>query len=176
MSFLKQFAINFANLNTGEYSFEFIIDERFFEKFNESEIKIGRLDAQILLQKYDRMLSLNFKIKGKVNLVCDRCLDNFDFNLNTENRLIVKFSSAREEESEEIITIPESDNEINIAQYIYEFIHLALPSKRIHPVDKNGETLCNKDIIIKLEEHKNKKNTDDETDPRWEVLKKITFN
>jgi uncharacterized protein len=176
LSFLKQFAINYANLNPGEYSFEFIIDERFFEKFNESEIKKGRLDTKILLQKYDRILSFNFIIKGKVNLVCDRCLDNFDFNIDTENKLIVKFNSVRKEESDEMITIPESDNEINIAQFIYEFIHLALPLKRVHPTDKNGKTLCNKDIITKLEEHKNKKSTDDETDPRWEALKKIKFN
>ena len=176
MSFLKQFAINFANLNPEEYSFEFIIDERFFEIFDESEVKKGRLNAQILLQKHANMLSFNFIIKGKVNLICDRCLDNFDFDLNTENRLIVKFSSVRKEESDEIITIPESDKEINIAQYVYEFIHLALPSKRVHPIDKNGKTLCNKEIITKLEEHKNNKSTDDETDPRWEVLKKIKFN
>ena len=172
MSFLKQFSIQFASLKPGSYNFKFAVDEKFFEKFNESETKKGKVSIQIEFQKQARMLILNFKLKGRVELVCDRCLENFEYNLKSEERLIVKFGNEREEETDEIIIIQESDHEINVAHYIYEFIHLAFPTKRVHPDEK----FCNREIISKLEKLKSKNNIEDEADPRWEALKKIKFN
>lgn len=176
MSFLKQFTIQFASLEPGSYDFNFSIDNKFFEKFSESEITQGKLNALIELQKQARMLIINFKINGIVRLTCDRCLDEFDQNIETEKRLIVKFGTETKEETDEIMTIPESEHSINVAQFIYEFIHLDLPTKRVHPDDEKGISHCNKEIINKLEEYKNTDNAIEEVDPRWESLKKIKFN
>ena len=174
---MKQFSIQFANLKSGSYDFEFDVNEKFFENFEESEITHGKLKATIALQRETRMLILNFHIKGKVKLVCDRCLDDFDYKIETKNQLIFKFGLETKEETDEIIIIPESDRTLNIAQYIYEFIHLALPTKRIHPEDKNGISSCNKEIKKKLEQHKAiEVSKEDEIDPRWEELKNIKFN
>ena len=174
---MKQFSIQFANLKSGTYDFEFAINEKFFENFEESEITHGKLKTTIELQREARMLILNFDIKGIVKLTCDRCLDDFDQKIETKNQLIFKFGSETKEETDEIIIIPESDNTLYIAQYIYEFIHLALPTKRIHPKDKNGKSLCNKEILKKLEQHKAIEDSkEEEIDPRWEGLKNIKFN
>jgi uncharacterized metal-binding protein YceD (DUF177 family) len=173
---LKQFTIQFASLEPGSYDFKFSIDNAFFEKFSESEITQGKLNVLIELQRQARMLILNFKITGIVRLTCDRCLDDFNQNIETEKRLIVKFGTETKEETDEIMTIPESEYSINVAQFIYEFIHLDLPTKRVHPDDEKGVSHCNKEIINKLEEYKNTDNIIEEVDPRWESLKKIKFN
>jgi len=173
---LKQFAIQFASLKPGMYDFKFDINEKFFDHFEESEVKHGKLNVLVELNKQPRMFILNFKITGTVKLICDRCLDDFDLDIDTENRLIVKISNDTKEETDEIISISESEHSINAAQYIYEFIHLALPSKRTHPENKKGKSGCNKDVLKKLEEHKSKENIKTEIDPRWESLKKIKFN
>jgi uncharacterized protein len=168
LKFLDQFSIQFASLETGTYNFDFLIEDTFFENFSGTEVKQGRVKVLIELQKQSRMLILDFKLEGSVNLICDRCLDNFDFRIDTSNKLVVKIGTERKEISDEIIMITESDSKINVAQFIYEYIHLALPVKRVHPEEKN----CNKEIIEKLKEHNNK-SAKYKTDTPWDVLKKI---
>ena len=65
------------------------------------------------------------------------------------------------------------DQPINIAQYIYEMLVLAVPQKRIHPGVEDGT--LQSDILDKLEElqPKEKKESSDKTDPRWDDLKKL---
>ena len=73
------------------------------------------------------------------------------------------------EENDEIVVIPEHDYEIDLSQYLYEYINLILPYRKVHGEDENGNSLCNPDIIKKIEEH-----TEEEaTDPRWDALKKL---
>jgi uncharacterized metal-binding protein YceD (DUF177 family) len=177
VSFLKQYSIQFASLKPGNYTFEFVLNDKFFENFDESEIKKGDVKIHVDLEKQARMLVFNFNIEGKVQLVCDRCLDEFEQAIKSEQRLIVKLGSEKKEETEEIIVIPEADHTILLAQFFYEYVHLALPVKKVHPTDKKGKSLCNKEVIKKLKEHEIKENSKpDKSDPRWDVLKKIKFN
>jgi len=171
---LDQFSIRFTNLKPGAYHYELLIDDKFFENFSGSEIKQGRVNVRIELQKQVKMLVLDFKLEGTVNLICDRCLDDFDFSIFSTNKLVVKIGIGKIEETDEIIMIPETEHKINVAQFIYEYIHLALPPKRTHPEDENGFPFCNKEIIEKLKEHKNKEIN--EVDPRWDVLKNLNLN
>ena len=177
MNFLKQYSIQFASLKPGNYTFEFVANDKFFENFDESEVKKGHVKISADLERQARMLIFNFRIIGEVKLICDRCLDEYDQPVQSEERLIVKLGNEKKEETEEIIIIPEADHSISLAQYFYEFIHLALPVKKVHPVDSKGKSLCNKEVIKKLKEHqRNEKNETEESDPRWEALKKIKFN
>jgi uncharacterized metal-binding protein YceD (DUF177 family) len=176
LSFLDQFAIQFAGLKSGSYNFEFAINDSFFEKFTESEIKKGKVDVHVELQRQARMMVLLFNMKGSVMLTCDRCLDEFDIPVDSQTKLIVNFGKDNSEDSEEIITISESENEINVAQFIYEFIHLALPMKRVHPDDEKGNPTCNSEVMKKLKEHTSTTSENNEEDPRWELLKKLKFN
>lgn len=175
MSFLDQFAIQIAGLQPGLYNFEFEASEKFFEKFTESEIKKGTVNVHVELQKQARMMELLFTLEGSAMITCDRCLDEFNFPVDYQTKLIVNFGKNKGEVTEEIITISESDHEINVAQYIYEFIHLALPMKKVHPDDEKGVSTCNAEVMIKLKEHTNT-TIENKEDPRWEVLKKIKFN
>jgi len=171
VNFLNQFSIQFAGLALGCYNYNFKVDDSFFDKFAESQVKQGLIDVDIEFEKKSKMLILNFEIKGTVKLMCDRCLDDFDINIQSNERIIVKFGKNEIEETDDIITISEKEHEINVSHYIYEFIHLALPVKRVHSEDNNGISLCNADIIAKLKEHEVIKHVD--IDPRWAILNKI---
>ena len=175
MSFLDQFAIQFAGLKSGSYNFEFAVNETFFEKFTESEIKKGAVNVHIELQKQARMMVLLFNLDGSVIITCDRCLDEFSFPFNYQTKLIVTFGKDKRQETEEIITISESDHEINVAQHIYEFIHLALPMKKIHPDNDNGISNCNSEVMKKLKNH-TIITSENKDDSRWEILKNLKFN
>jgi uncharacterized metal-binding protein YceD (DUF177 family) len=84
--------------------------------------------------------------------------------------LIVKFSDLVESvESDEIVILSNNEHTLSLARYIYEFVHLSLPSKRIH----QSENECNPEILEQLERMGWTDETDEIIDPRWENLKQI---
>jgi DUF177 domain-containing protein len=165
------FTIPAGGMKAGHHVFEFEITKAFFDRFEESEVKEGELDLIVTAIKSTSHIDLDFRITGEVRVCCDRCLEMFDHPVDCENRLLVKFGHETDESDPEIITIPRDENELDLSQYIYEFIHLALPIKRIHPDNVNGESTCNPLMLQKLKEHL----VDEETreDPRWDELKKL---
>ena len=168
MKALKEYVIPFVGLKEGEHDYAFDIDAKFFESFDNSEIIKADVHVDILLEKQERMLIFNFKTNGNIVIPCDRCLADLVAPVKGDDRLIVKFGQEYEEESDEVIVIPEKESHIDLSNFIYEFIMLKLPIQRVHP---EGEGLCDEEVIEKLDEHK-----EAEIDPRWEALKQLKEN
>ncbi|MDQ3190760.1 MAG: DUF177 domain-containing protein [Bacteroidota bacterium] len=162
---LKQLSIPFVGLKEGEYQFKYTINESFFEKLEYSEIKKGLFNIRLFLLKQSNMLTLNFEIEGTATVECDRCLDELEVPLETKQRLFISFGDSTHEETDEVFVLSHNEQEINISQFIYEYIILAIPLVHSHP---EGE--CNPEIVKKLEELKPKINN---TDPRWDILNKL---
>ncbi len=179
MAALKEFQIAYVGLSLGKHEFSYKINEKFFSCFDESEVKSGNVKCALLLEKKSDMLILDFSIKGYVDLECDLCLDDFPQDIIIDSKLIFKFGEFYLEQSDEIIVIPTTQAEINVAQYIYEFIHLALPAKRVHPGGLGDRMNCDKEVIKRLENlshSKSNKKKKTQTDSRWEELKKLKFD
>jgi uncharacterized metal-binding protein YceD (DUF177 family) len=174
----KELNISFAGLNIGKYNFEYLIDDSFFADIEYSEIKKGNLKVNICLEKRSNMLIFDINITGTVNVPCDRCLDYFDYEINTKNKLLAKFGhkNSIKEDEDEIIIINESDGQLNITHNIYEYIVLSLPYQIIHEDDEFGRTKCNHDVIDKLTEHLSKNDNIVDFDPRWNILKTMNNN
>jgi len=160
--------ISFSQLKEGAYNYDYEITDEFFDKFEYSEIKKGTLSIGVKLEKLSGILSLEFTIKGSVMTACDICLDEFEIELASKNTLYVKFGDDFREESDEIIFMPMNSQEINIAQYIYEYIHLSLPMKRVHP-ELGGKSSCNPDMLKRIDELRNK----NYVNGSWDVLKNL---
>jgi uncharacterized metal-binding protein YceD (DUF177 family) len=92
-----------------------------------------------------------------------------------DSELFVNFGDTTEEQTDEIIVLAHNEFEIDVAQYIYEFVHLSLPYKRVHPLDKKGRSTCNKEMLKKLDEYIIREN-DNNNDPRWDDLKNLMNN
>ena len=171
MNYLNQFVIQFSGFEEGIHNFEFIIDKEFFKEFEYSEITEGKVKVNLELDRQTTMLVLNFKIKGYVICMCDRCLEEYQQKISGSEQLIVKLSDEKIQESDEIITLPTTAHQIDISHDIYDYINLMIPYKRVHQEDKNGKSACNPEILKKIEELNNQKNND----PRWDDLKKISL-
>ena len=169
MDYLKNFVIPFRGLKIDIHHFDFVMDNKFFEAIEYAELKKGLVDVSLDLIKQERMMIFEFNLKGYVEVLCDRCLEPFDQAIEGRERLIVKFGEKFEEQSDEVILISESDYEFDISPYIYEFINLSLPMQHIHPDDENGNSTCDKDMLDRL----SSENNEHESDPRWDVLKKL---
>ena len=171
MGKIENYIIPFVGLSIGEHVFKFEIKDSFFENIEYSEIKKGNLIVDLLFKKQSSMLILEFHILGTVKVMCDRCTDIFDLPIESNERLIIKIGGDDIGDNDDVISIPTSEYEINLAQYIYEFIALALPSRRVHPVNSKGENGCDMEVIKKLE--KIAVHNQEITDPRWEILKNL---
>ena len=170
-----RYRIPFKGLKEGDHSFDFEIDTSFFELFPESEIKEGHLHITVILHKSVRMLTFDFFIEGKVRVPCDRCLEMFDLPVTYTDTLYVKFGSTRHEESANTLIISEDDHFLNVSQYLYEYVHLALPLRRVHPDDSEGHPTCNPMMLQILE----KLSVGDNLQPhdeRWSALKNVFKN
>jgi uncharacterized metal-binding protein YceD (DUF177 family) len=165
------YTIPVSGLKEGHHRVDFEIDNEFFEQFEESEVKEGSLVANIEMDKRSSHLDLSIKVSGSVKISCDRCLEMFYQPVCSENRLLVKFGKRVENIDPDIISIPADENELDLQQQIYEFIMLALPIKRVHPADKKGKSTCDPFMLKKLEELVVEEV--EETDPRWDELKKL---
>lgn len=161
-------------MNEDSRCFDFEIGNDFFAQFEGAEVSEGELKVLVKANKGPAHIDLTILIDGAVNISCDRCLGIFPFPLNCRNSLLVKFGKQHDESDPDIIIVSEEENELNLMQYFYEYIILALPIQRIHPTDENGNNTCDPEMISRLNRHLKNNNTG--TDPRWDELRKITNN
>lgn len=176
MDLKSTYNVPFKGLKEGKHLFDFEIDDKFFALFEESEIKHGQMKAQLELTKQSTLLILRFSAKGKVRLVCDRCLDDYDQEISNESSLYVKFGQEAENLDDDMIVLPFEEHQINVAQYLYELVILGLPIKRVHPDDENGNSTCDPEMLAKLEEYLIPETDEEPVDERWSELKKLLDN
>jgi uncharacterized metal-binding protein YceD (DUF177 family) len=166
---LKEYNIQFVGLEPGNHQFEFEINESFFENFEFSQIQHGHVHITVALEKMERMMIFNIVIQGEVLVTCDRCTNEFYFPVTDTQRLIVKLGAEYMEESEDVVVIPETEYKFDLSPYIYEFIHLALPVRLLHPDDEDGNSTCDPDMLRLLETHM----PTESIDPRWDALRNL---
>lgn len=176
MNQFNKYRIVYQGLSEGLHEFEFEIDDLFFEGLEYSDIKKGNLIAKVLVNKKTTFLELDFEINGFVEISCDRCLDEYNQQIDYEGKLFVKFTEQEDDLDDNVICLSPSEHELDISHYIYESINLSIPLKRVHPVDENGEETCNPEMLEKLNNYIIDEPTDENIDPRWDDLRNLMEN
>jgi uncharacterized protein len=173
----KEYTIQFAGLAPGKHEYDFQVKDKFFDGLEYSEIKHGNINVDLTLLKQSAMMSLEFKISGTVKVACDICTEEFDLPIAGDYKLIVKVGGNDEQQDDDdIITIAANEHELDLSQYIYEYIVLSLPIKRVHPLDKNGKSTCDPEMVEKVKKYLVDKPAEGNSDPRWDGLKGIKLN
>ncbi len=169
----KEFKIPFSGLKQGKHEFDYDIDNTFFESFGYDEFNAAKVNLHVVLNKMSTMLELGMHAEGSVNVDCDTTSEPYDQEIEGELELVVKFGDEFNDENDEILIIPHGEHQLNIAQYVYEMLVLAVPQKRIHPGVLDGT--LQSEVLNKLAElsPKEEKNESEDNDPRWDELKKL---
>jgi len=123
-----------------------------------------------VLEKHETFIETNFEIEGDVELTCDRSLDPFMFPITLEKRIIFKFGEEDMEVDEEVVVLGHNRQHIDLGQYMYEFIGLTIPIKRLHPRYKKETEEDDDGGIVYTSTSEEKIKT---VDPRWEKLKRL---
>ncbi|MBT8297341.1 MAG: DUF177 domain-containing protein [Maribacter sp.] len=169
----KEFNIPFSGLKQGKHEFDYTIGNTFFESFGYNEFNDANVDLHVVLNKMSTMLELEMHAEGSVNVDCDTTSEPYDQEISGALELVVKFGDEFNDENDEILIIPHSEHQLNIAQYVYEMLVLSVPQKRVHPGVLDGT--LESEALKKLEElsPREEKNNRKVNDPRWDELKKL---
>lgn len=167
----SQYIIQFGGLSFGEHQFEFDITDKFFEQHTESEITKANIHVNATLIKQNSLMQLLFDFEGTVGLSCDRCLIDYNHPISGNEKLVVKHGNP-EESNDEILVLREGLEEVDFSQYLYEYIALAIPNRRVPCEDLDEDIECDEETLAKYNETK----VDNEPNPEWDQLKNIKFN
>jgi uncharacterized protein len=172
MRVLDNFNVDIYKLSNATHQYDFEFDDTLFEEFEDSFVDKGKGKVNASLEKNESFIKLTMIIDGNIELQCDRSLDLFNLPINIETSIIFKYGDEEQELDDEIVIINRNRQRLNLAQYIYEFIGLQVPMKKLHPrfEDETGD-----DELIYSSEKDNKEveNNTTDIDPRWEKLKKL---
>ena len=170
---MQAYRINIVGLSNALHHFNFEIGDDFFVQYGTDLLSKGRFTVNIALNKHETFIEADFEILGSAQLICDRSLETFDFPITENQKIVFKYGNEDQEITDEIVMINRETVSLELGQYIYEFIALAIPMKKLHPrfqdekdEESEGRIIYSSGDEIKEEEGEN-------IDPRWEQLKKL---
>ncbi len=177
MGKFSAFKIPLKTLPAGISDFSFHLDKSFFVNMECTDIHNADIEVKLTVNALADVFALDFKLDGTVTLLCDRCLDDLVLPIDAKYNISVKYGDRYNDDSDTLLEIPRSDNDLNVAYMIYDTVMLEIPLKHVHPAGQ-----CNKAMSALLRKHSAQgadefkqdlldSVEDAPTDPRWDALK-----
>ena len=144
---LEPLKIDLNGLKEGETTFEYDLDDAYFEAVDAPEVRRGNVHVDLVVNRTGGVYSL-------------------DFHTETA-RLGEEYS-----EDDDLVTVDKDEALLDVSWFVYEFIALSIPIKHVHAPGK-----CNPAMIKVLEEHSAARSSDGggegAVDSRWSELEKL---
>ena len=127
------------------YEFEFYIEELDSDVFADLEFK-----------SLGEFVEVVGNVNGKIKLTCDRCLNEFDYDLDIKIQETYAKHSLQDEYSQEFelqrgqfVTDLNGEKEIDVYDLLYQSVILNLPNKKVCGINCNeGMFVSDEDINI----------------------------
>lgn len=171
---MRKFVIDIYRMRNKLYQFEFEVDEVFFSSFDQELIRNGKLKAKIDLDKNDSFIGMDVNIEGTVELICDRSLDPYHYPIKEHRKVIFKYGDLEQELDHDVVMITNNTQQLDVGQYIFEFVGLAVPMKKLHPRYEEEDDEFGSLVYSSREESNYEFSP--ETDPRWKKLNDLKKN
>lgn len=166
------YSIPVTGLSVGKHVFDFAIEKSFFDEFENSKILDGKLDAVVELEKSVSLIKVSCSVKGSLLVECDRCLGELSYKIDITPKLIVKFVRSHDEpDNEEVLILDPGEPELDLRQFFYDYISLALPISCVHAT---GE--CDPEMEAKLQNISAKSEEIKKSNSAFEKLKDLLNN
>lgn len=171
---VNDFTINIVGLSDKKHHYRFVLGDSFFESHGRQIIETGKFNVDLELDKHATFISSHFKITGHAHLTCDRTLEPFEQPLSVDRKIIFKYGDENKEVSEDIVVIARDTDQLDVGQYLYEFVCLEIPIKKIHPRFRKSEETAGEGALVYSSAPPDRHDDDLVIDPRWEKLKSLT--
>ena len=173
----REFEIAFVGLKPGVHEYNYSIDDKFFEAFQQQDFRHCKANVKLSLDKKSSFMLLKFEIGGALEVTCDRCNNNLPWELWDEFNITVKMVEDPEvmneqEEDPDMYYIGQGESHIDVANWIYEFIILTIPMQKTCEYEKMDGPYCNAtalDMLKKMEPEENQP----KENPIWKGLEKF---
>jgi uncharacterized metal-binding protein YceD (DUF177 family) len=174
----RAYSVELPKLKNGLNHFVFDVSEEFFAGFEQPLIREGQIQIQVELKKNLNQLDAFFRMKGFVQLSCDRCDEPFQFPVEIEKRLVYAYQDqgVEEDDYEELIYLDPKNHLLDLRQEMYDFICLEVPIRKVP--EGCDETCPRYPAAVLLPEQDAVSEVGDEevSDPRWAILNKLKFD
>ncbi len=178
------YSIPLRQLPNGKHSFSFDCGDDLFCRVDGALAEHGNLHVDVAVSKTDEMMVLDFDINGTIEQQCSVCLGKFDYPIeDCGERITVKLGDKYEELDDDLYEVDAIDERLDLAQWIYEQACVVLPIRPEHPLDEDGNPTCDEQMLDELDKYvvhseedvrrKAREAQGQETDPRWDALKKL---
>lgn len=131
------------------------------------EIK-AQIKADLDFVSLGEFIQVEGTVKGKINLECDLCLKNYDYDLDFKVKEMYAKRSLFDEPKQEtelkegqFITDLNGEKEIDVYDLLYQSVILNLPNKKVCGINCKGKNFLSEDEM---------------TDPRLDIFKDIQIN
>ncbi|MBN9295800.1 MAG: DUF177 domain-containing protein [Filimonas sp.] len=178
MNHKRAYEIAYVGLKPGVHEYNYQIDDKFFVPYGEQDFTNCQAEVKLTLDKQNGFMMLKFDVGGVANVVCDRCGNDLAMQLWDEFKIIVKLVDEpdlmnEQEEDPDIYYISKGESHLHLADWIYEFINLSIPSQRMCAEDEIGGPQCNKEVLEKLKKMAEDAQQTDNSNPIWKDLDKF---
>ena len=143
-------------------------NQTMFYEFNEYMEEFGaEIFADLEIKSLGQFIEISGSVEGKLKLICDRCLHEYDYDLQIDiDETLAKYSLQDEYSLEfelqrgQFIEDLNGEKEIDIYDLLYQSVILALPNKKVCGIN------CNEDMFMSDENYH-------EHDSRMDIFKNI---
>ena len=125
------------------------------------------IKAELDLKSLGDFVEVTGHAEGVINLVCDRCLNEYKSNIDIDidetfakKSLMDEYGQELELKRGQFITDLNGDKEINIYDLLYQSVILSLPNKKVCGIN------CNEDMFVSDEDFETH-------DDRMDIFKSI---
>jgi len=176
MSSRREFEIAFVGLKPGVHEFSYVVDDRFFEEYNEQDFRKAEAVVKLKLEKSTGFMILRFEIGGKAEVTCDRCNNDLPLQLFDEFTVTVKMTDEPEvmneqEEDPDVHYISRGESHLNVKNWIYEFVNLSIPMQKTCEYENMDGPYCSTEVRDMLQNMK--KDAAEGSNPIWKGLEKF---
>jgi len=135
--------INLAQAAEAPQSLDTELHNRFFEDLDQEEIIGGNVSVHLDIRGLPNgIFTIKVHASGEVTVACDRCLDNLELGVETQETVRLKHSRPDESDAPDMIYADTACALYDLSWTIYEIIETSLPLQRTHP---EGE--CNPEVM-----------------------------
>ncbi len=128
------------------------------------------INAKLDIEKIGRNIFIKAALQAEVDLICDRCVEQFTSRIDDSVRLLYTTDqNMRDREDEDVFVIADSTDIIDIKEPVRETLVTALPPKRLCKEDCLGLCpICGTNLNVESCECQTNR-----LDPRWEKLQQL---
>lgn len=136
----------------------------------EEETRFSDIEVAIVADYSENRILAHITVNANAHLICDRTLAPFTQAISDTYTVLFTTDAGllEDEESDEVCAFSPSDKQLDLTEVVIDTLRLAVPVRRLAPDAPQEEIQASFGAPNTTES--------DETDPRWEALKKLKSN